>query len=755
MGAGLATLAAEVAERNGYAAMEGHELYPTNGDSDDWLYANLSALPLTIELGTSFDPTAQELDAIVSANLEAALYAIEMAGRAGNLTGPDWTLLVYMAADNDLGPQGLDDLNEMEMAFGSTDARVVVLYDGPGMGDSKIYQIAHDADAGAVTSPEADDHGEVIDPVSREANMFDPATLDAFLDWGLATRAGRRNALILWDHGADVLGGLCVDKGMWLGTADALAVIRGRGLDFVGLDLCWGAAMELASGLVGEARVLVASELEEPESGWTYMEVLDTLSSDPTPEGLGAGVVNAYRAAYFGYGYATIASFSLPLLADAADGWAGLSTVLRGYLYHNGSAIAEARNLTGPLWNSKPDLVDLRTLCSSLATADLPGIVAETALALDAKLVTATQDSFSSNQAQKALGLYVYHPVSGGAAPEYAQLGAAAHWRDYLVEVRDPVLHPMVVGGAPPQARNTTGPYVVEAWLNDPTPENATVTLHAFDGVKGATEAEMAYEGRGLFSAGLPGRPDGTFVEYWMEATDSAGFRTRFPATLDGKVSFVVDAHLDLAVEAVSTSSQPLAGSATTLLVRVSNLGMEPCDALVEVTGAGSAWNETVFVNAERNATLSHAWTPTDAGQHNFSVAVTAVGAAVPDENASNDAGTFAIVVAEPPVVDGEGTMRLLLLANAIVLPSLLALSVYVIRRRKRARAIEARIERSREYVEGVAAMGFDITRAREVLYAARINLNAGKFDIAEKLADRSAELATESLRAEGGVQHG
>jgi carboxypeptidase T len=58
----LSSMAATMAAWNGYTDEQSCTLYPTHGDSDDWLYANVSALPFTIELDTDFYPPASQID---------------------------------------------------------------------------------------------------------------------------------------------------------------------------------------------------------------------------------------------------------------------------------------------------------------------------------------------------------------------------------------------------------------------------------------------------------------------------------------------------------------------------------------------------------------------------------------------------------------------------------------------------------------------------------------------------------------------
>lgn len=68
-----------MAKYNGYTVMEGKEAYSTTGDSDDWLYANTTCLPFTVELGNSFIPPPDEIQGIFEKNREALMYLLSIA----------------------------------------------------------------------------------------------------------------------------------------------------------------------------------------------------------------------------------------------------------------------------------------------------------------------------------------------------------------------------------------------------------------------------------------------------------------------------------------------------------------------------------------------------------------------------------------------------------------------------------------------------------------------------------------------------
>lgn len=245
----------------------------------------------------------------------------------------EWTVMVYMAADNNLEPAAINDLNEMETAGSSADVDIVVQIDRiPGFDDTngdwtttRRYHILKDSDPAIIGSELIQDLGEL--------NMGDPATLHDFVAWARATYPANHYFLIIWDHGSgwqksiegvDELGNLACDKSPENGSPDALSRSRtaeipapipplpfGRSgfksagndetnrdqlfnfetelalepfpkLDIVGFDACVMAMIETAYQLKDQADCFIASEESEPGDGWAYDDFLGYMIAQPS-----------------------------------------------------------------------------------------------------------------------------------------------------------------------------------------------------------------------------------------------------------------------------------------------------------------------------------------------------------------------------------------------------------------------------------------------------------------------------------------
>ncbi len=219
----------------------------------------------------------------------------------------NWTIMVYIAADNNLEPAGLNDLNEMESVLLPEGIEFVVLFDRASGyssldGDwstTRRFNITYDEDPDHITS-EYEDLGEL--------NMGDPNTLEDFIDWSKSAHPAHKYALILWDHGLGVsygtdLGGACVDGYSAYDYLDLLEIdqaIEGKNIDLLGFDCCIMGMMEIASQYQTDVDIFVGSECAEPFDGWAYDLINEELkeNSNCTPAELGEIICTTYAESY-------------------------------------------------------------------------------------------------------------------------------------------------------------------------------------------------------------------------------------------------------------------------------------------------------------------------------------------------------------------------------------------------------------------------------------------------------------------------
>jgi hypothetical protein len=222
---------------------------------------------------------------------------------------PAWTVLIYMAADNNLEPFGMADFNEMEFV-GSTDTMNVVLQidraaqydtsdgDWP---DTRRFFVNRDTSLTAIGS-------EMIANLG-ETNTGDPATLADFITWGITTYPAQHYALILWDHGG-AWQGIATDESAEKDTLTLPELDQALGqstqaagiekLDLIGFDACLMGSFEVYRTLAPYALYSVGSAELTPGNGWDYLGTLDALAADPsmTGDGLGRAAVDSFISFY-------------------------------------------------------------------------------------------------------------------------------------------------------------------------------------------------------------------------------------------------------------------------------------------------------------------------------------------------------------------------------------------------------------------------------------------------------------------------
>ncbi|MCK4757579.1 MAG: hypothetical protein KAS67_03930, partial [Thermoplasmata archaeon] len=374
----LEDISAEIAERNGYLAIEGNEdgTYVTSGDSDDWLYSR-GTLPFTIELSTQFRPPEAVIEAICRQNLDSSLYILEIADQPSLATLPDWTFMVFMAGDNSLNLAAIEDVNEMEITGSTQDVNVIALYDGISTGDSKLYKITKDGmgQNSAIVSQVLDEQGQIIDPATNEADMSSPLVLENFIDWTMAKYPAQKTALVIWDHGDGLMGGLAKDGNYWMPTWGMRTALIGHHIDMIGTDLCWQGNFETAYEVIGYSDYYVGSAAEEPQDGWDYAAITEYLGQYPNsaPGELSRELVRIYKASAAAIPYATLSAIDLYVMEkELMPVFEEFSLCMYDFMYHNQTAIKGARTVASVFDIDRPHFVDLHEFAENLMARDIP-----------------------------------------------------------------------------------------------------------------------------------------------------------------------------------------------------------------------------------------------------------------------------------------------------------------------------------------------------------------------------------------------
>ncbi|NLE68796.1 MAG: hypothetical protein GX611_01260 [Clostridiales bacterium] len=215
---------------------------------------------------------------------------------------PRITLLVYLCGSDleSKNSAASRDVEEMLQALPKPgDAQVVVMAGGALSWHNQ--QVSAQETAIYLLTPA----GLVQEHSLGPASMGQAGTLSFFLDFGVKQHPADQYALLLWDHGAGPVLGLCFDERFPVADGwDSLSLTElqqalnsssfaSKPLAWIGLDACLMATLEVAQALAPYAAYLIASQETEPVAGWSYDFIRD-LVQDADGLQTGRRIVDSY-----------------------------------------------------------------------------------------------------------------------------------------------------------------------------------------------------------------------------------------------------------------------------------------------------------------------------------------------------------------------------------------------------------------------------------------------------------------------------
>jgi hypothetical protein len=366
-------------------------------------------------------------------------------GLAHQATGQSWTILVYLAADNNLEPFALQDLAEMA-AVGSTDAvRIVAQVDrSAGYSAQAIGNVPNFVGTKRLLVRKgALDVLETLGPLDSGSG----ATLANFITWGMTTYPADRTALILWDHGGgwagygqdETAGTIIRPLALRDAIAQGLSGAAASRLALIGFDACLMSTFEIGNMLKPYAEYMLASEEVVPGHGLDY-RALAAVTADPTlaPPAVGRALVDAYVD--HSAANRDLASITMSVTDLYALG--ALESALRTLAMTGGSplpamqatsagrarAAARSYGNQGQIAGVMVDVVDF---AARLAAMDSSYAPSSTAIATAVQHAVLYETHGTSRAGSH--GLSVYFPQQlHDADPSYEQIMDVAAWRTFL-----------------------------------------------------------------------------------------------------------------------------------------------------------------------------------------------------------------------------------------------------------------------------------------------------------------------------------
>ena len=396
-----------------------------------------------------------------------------------------WTVMIYMAGDNDLNSFCWRDLAELK-SVGSTDQlNIVVQIDTFRAKLTRRY---------FVTKHQTRQKDVVA--TLKETNTGDPKVATAFFEWAIKNYPAQRYLAGFWNHGsgineADVYAGTRgtpgargkgasrgrerlaatrpVRRALFSTTRHAImkrrtraiafddsakdfldnkelatvvaktAAAAGHPVDILGLDACLMAMVELAYEMRKSAGVVVGSQELEPGDGWPYDKLVKTIAAKPgiAARELASHIVRDYVASYSDDSV-TQSAIDTSAVAALATATSDLATALIAGLGNDTLYRAIDRSVKAAQRFDTKDFVDLGSLVG-LLVRNAPG----TDIATSAQRVSDQVRSSALVIAQKkkgkdvknAEGLSIYLPqLEPDTELDYKRLDFArdTRWPDFL-----------------------------------------------------------------------------------------------------------------------------------------------------------------------------------------------------------------------------------------------------------------------------------------------------------------------------------
>lgn len=366
----------------------------------------------------------------------------------------EWTVLVFMNAANNLEPDSIDDMNEMEQLGSTADVNIVVQwkriagYDSSN-GDwrtTRRYYVTKDSDTATVNSNLLVDMGSGVD-------MGSATTLREFLQWGVRSFPARKYMVVLWNHGAgwrayrdrlNILArGVSYDDNtgnnirIWEMPL-ALSVAGVSKWNIVAFDASLMQMIEVAYEIRNLADYIVGSEESPPAAGYPYHRILAPVVANPaiSARDLAAQIVtqtiNYYNPdSTDNITQSALDAAQLDNLAQRVD---ALALTLLSIAPGNGLAIASARDNAQAyaeytykdLWDYTEQL-RARLPASQALTDAINGVQSAISQAVIA-------EAHSNRRVNRSHGLSIYVPRPSELETRYNLLAFSrvTHWDEWL-----------------------------------------------------------------------------------------------------------------------------------------------------------------------------------------------------------------------------------------------------------------------------------------------------------------------------------
>ncbi len=345
----------------------------------------------------------------------------------------DLVIAVYMTG-SDLESNGgaaSEDLREM-MRFVPADQNVRILAMVSG---SSQWELDIPTDATSIYEITRD--GLLCIQKEELKNMGDPETMAEFLSFAEERYPAAQYGLIIWDHGAGPLAGVCFDELFKTdGASDRLTLeelnsalnhspFSSKKLSFIGFDACLMCTLEVAATVAPYADYMIASQETEPPEGWNY-EFLKDLTGNERGDQIGESILHYYEESMRDiFRPVTLSCLDLSktdeVCATLGSFFSQMDAKITDETYRDYTRCRSKSKTLGNTTTTSYDLVDLMDLISLYEDEHLADS-SEITDALKSMIVS----SFSANE-KYVNGISIYYPFDN--IPLYESSWSVAYGR--------------------------------------------------------------------------------------------------------------------------------------------------------------------------------------------------------------------------------------------------------------------------------------------------------------------------------------
>lgn len=231
-----------------------------------------------------------------------------------------YTLLIYMCGSDLETKHGAATNNIKEILAADFPENTNIIIETGGAYKWRAYDIS----SSAIQRYSVKDGALTLIDSLGSASMGDEATLMDFISWGVRSFPAHEYGLILWNHGAGAVNGVCFDEnyhndGLSLQEiASALSNAKlPQKFDFIGFDACLMSTIETALTVEPYAKNMIASQDKEPSGGWDYHALVSHLGKKDFYD----TVLSSFAEKSQKKQYYTLSHIELSKLNSAMDGF--------------------------------------------------------------------------------------------------------------------------------------------------------------------------------------------------------------------------------------------------------------------------------------------------------------------------------------------------------------------------------------------------------------------------------------------------